>query len=470
MVLYVGLILSAAFSLIGLINWRQGIFCMILLAAVQDPIRKLAPGAPAYLILITTPILIAALVKGSGSVPGWWQDFKRFCPRVSQSYSIFALFCLPAAYISFTYGPGTWMVTLLGIASYSVVLFSIVAGFHFSRSGLELRRVVAFYVLAHGLMLSGSLIQFFDLADWRIVGDEALGFQWARYAPGYVVHFISGFYRSGDVMGWHAAAVCCLAMTLAVPGRERFRWLWIGIAVLALFALLVCGRRKMVYVLPIFISCFVVLYWLAGRGGRRMRLLAIVAITIGVGFFFAQFLGSETTFIRYYTDQSHSILQSVEKRGFDTVATTIRQAGFFGYGLGFATPGAHHLNVPKPHIWQEAGTSRLFAELGIPGAVAFIVLMLQILRRLWDVTQGELKAGSAYGIYCAGLLSFFVSNLCSLTVSGQILADPFILSWLGFLVGLLMGVVRLPDDPREDRYALAQAQIWDNRLYESPRT
>ena len=282
------------------------------------------------------------------------------------------------------------------------------------------------------------------------------------------MHFISGFYRSGDVMGWHAAAVCCLAMTLAVPSRERWRWLWIGIALLALFALLVCGRRKMVFVLPIFMGCFVVLYWLAGRVGRRMRLLAIVLITAGVGFFFAQFLESETTYIRYYTSPSGSLLQQVEDRSIRTVETTIRQSGFFGYGLGFATPGSHHLDVPKPHVWQEAGSSRLFAELGVPGALAFIFLVFQILRGLWSVAQNELKAGSAYGAYCAGLLAFFVSNIASLTVSGQILADPFILAWLGFLVGLLLGVARLPDDPREDRYA-SPARPWGGGLYESPR-
>ena len=157
MALGLALLLSGTFSLVGLLNWRQGIFCMVLLAAIQDPLRKMVPGAPGYLVLITTPILVASLLKVFGSVPRWWADFRKFCPGIAKTYPVFAFLCLPAAYLSFTYGPGTWMVTVLGVFSYSVILFSVVAGFHFSRSGLQLRRILAFYILAHGLMLSGAV-------------------------------------------------------------------------------------------------------------------------------------------------------------------------------------------------------------------------------------------------------------------------------------------------------------------------
>ncbi|MCC7097561.1 MAG: hypothetical protein IT472_10320, partial [Thermomonas sp.] len=38
---------------------------------------------------------------------------------------------------------------------------------------------------------------------------------------------------------------------------------------------------------------------------------------------------------------------------------------------------------------------------------------------------------------------FFIANVGSLTVSGQILADPFIASFLGLLVGVVLSIPRL---------------------------
>ena len=90
--------------------------------------------------------------------------------------------------------------------------------------------------------------------------------------------------------------------------------------------------------------------------------------------------------------------------------------------------------------------------------MAFIVLVLEIIRRLWTTTLRQLRANRRYGPYCAGLFAFFVANIASLTVSGQILADPFIAAWLGILVGLLLGMERLPDDPQVDRYARVRQQ------------
>jgi len=51
------------------------------------------------------------------------------------------------------------------------------------------------------------------------------------------------------------------------------------------------------------------------------------------------------------------------------------------------------------------------------------------------------------------LLAFFIANVASLTVSGQILADPFIAAFLGIMVGLLLSIVRLPPDVYASRLA-----------------
>lgn len=445
-------VLTAAFSLAAFMNWRRGLFLMIFMAAIQDPIRKLVPGTPGYLVLITAPILLVATLRALAGVPRWWRDFKREFPAIARSIVALMVMCIPAAVISLTYGPGSWMATLLGVFSYSTILLAILAGFHFSRKGITFRQLIATYVVIHGFAMTGAIIEYFALLpDWIVISDTALGYNWVRYGDGYIVEFIAGFYRSGDVMGWHAAAVTCLSLTLMLTGFGRGRYIWIVFAVLGIFALLVCGRRKMVYIVPVYLSVLVMLYWWAGRRELVIKALLVLSLPTAIGLMFVDIMAEETTFIRYYTETSDQAVDSLAGHGFGSVISTVQQSGMFGNGLGFATPGAHHLPIARPRIWQESGTSRLFVELGVPGAIAFIVLVFQIARALFTTTMGHLTAKTPYAALSAGLLSYFVANIASLTVSGQILADPFVAAWLGILVGLVLGSKRLPKDPTIDR-------------------
>jgi hypothetical protein len=70
-------------------------------------------------------------------------------------------------------------------------------------------------------------------------------------------------------------------------------------------------------------------------------------------------------------------------------------------------------------------------------------VMAAIAFNLWRVSVRQLQARSQLAPYAAGLLAFFLANVGSLVVSGQILADPFIAAFLGFLVGMNLSVGRL---------------------------
>jgi hypothetical protein len=70
-------------------------------------------------------------------------------------------------------------------------------------------------------------------------------------------------------------------------------------------------------------------------------------------------------------------------------------------------------------------------------------VMAAIVFSLWRVTLRQLQLRTLAAPYAVGLLAFFLANVGSLVVSGQILADPFIAAFLGFLVGMNLSVVRL---------------------------
>lgn len=443
MAFYILLGLSSLFTLRALTGWRRGILLMIILAAVQDPLRKLVPGTPSWLVLVTAPVFAAAVFVSIATTRRWWGEFSRLYPAVAKGLLALIVLSLPAALISATYGAGTWMLTLLGAFSYSVIFLAVIAGFHYPRSVADVRKVLAVYCIFHGVMLSGSIFEYLGMfPGWQVLGDDAFGYNWFRDMWGYRVDIISGFYRSGDVMGWHAVAVSTLSLVLAMTGRGMKRRYWLILSALAVVALLLCGRRKMVYMLPAFALALGWLYWQAGRSARVFAIIGLLAVPAASVWVVGDWLGEESSPVRYYTESSDETLDRFQVHGFSSLGETYRQAGFFGAGLGTATPGSRALKVERPRTWQESGTSRILVELGVPGALGFLAVMVTLMLGLWRVTRTQLRQRLPQAHYVAGLVAFFLANVGSLTVSGQILADPFIAAFLGFLVGLALSFAR----------------------------
>lgn len=472
MVLYVMLGLSLLLALRALADWRKGLMMMVLLAAVQDPLRKLVPGTPGWLVLITMPIFLAAVSVSMIRTKRWWGNFRRQFPSVATGMILLPVLALPAAFISATYGEGTWKATLLGAFSYSIIFIAMIAGYHYARSLDQLRRLIVVYCLVNAVMLLGGV---FEYAGWfagsPMLGSRALGYEWIRWGHGYTVDMIAGFYRSADVMGWHAAAVSMLALVLAATGRGISRRGWLLVSALAIVALLLCGRRKMVYMLPVFLLALGWIFWQAGRSSRIVALLGLLLIPVGSVWVVGDVIGEGSANIRYYSGQGleSNAFQTVQAHGFESVAETFRQSGFFGHGLGFATPGSHNLKIERPRTWQESAPSRIMAELGVPGALGFLFVMMAIGLSLWRLTVRELRARSKQGLYAAGLVAFFIANVGSLTVSGQILADPFIATFLGILVGLAMSTPRLAEAGKPARRATApEAQLGPRDMRDAP--
>ena len=443
MALYLLLGLAFVFSLRSFVGWRQGIALMIVLAALQDPLRKLTPGTPSWMVLATAPVFAAMVIGSLGGTRRWWGEFARYYPAVAKALLLLIALSLPAAAISATYGDGSWMLTVIGAFSYSVIFLAVIAGFHYPRKLADVRKVIGVYCLVHGVMLSGGVFEYLGwFSNWQALGDDVLGYSWFRDMSGYRVNIIAGFYRSGDVMGWHAAAVSTLSLVLAVTGRGERRRYWLVLSALAVIALLLCGRRKMVYMLPVFALALGWIYWQAGRSSKIWALVGLLALPVASVWVVGDWLGEKSSPVRYYTETSGQTLDSFEEHGFRSLVDTYNQTGLFGAGLGTATPGSHNLNVERPRTWQESTSSRILVELGVPGALAFFGVMVSLMLSLWRLARQQLRARSPPAQYVAGLVAFFLANVGSLTVSGQILADPFIAAFLGFLVGLALSCAR----------------------------
>lgn len=445
MILYPLFGLIAAGCVLSINHWRYGLYVMVLVVAIQDPIRKSLPGAPGYLALATAPVILAVLISMVIQRPGWWRSMARTFPAIEQATHWFIIACIPACFISASYGPGSWILTLLGIASYATVLMLIVVGYHFPRSLVDLRRFLGFYCVVTSVMLSGGLLEYLGyFPDSLLLGTKALEMDWIRYGEGYIVNLIAGFYRSPDIMGWHAAAVTLLTLLLAMTTRGYRRWFWLILCGAALAALFLCGRRKMVYMIPAFLVAVAGLQLLAGRYDRMLSLLGLAVVPLAILFISHNWVGDETTQTRYYTETAEETGMRVQEHGYTAVLESYRDGGFFGSGMGVATPGSHHIKVARPRVWQESGPSRVMVELGVPGLLALLFLLGSILFAAWQGTSRQLQADSEVSAYAVGLFAFFLANAAGLVVSGQILSDPFVSAFLGLALGMTLSLGRVP--------------------------
>ncbi len=438
-----GLIVASVFATFA--KWRLAIPGAILVVALQDPVRKLTPGTPGWMTLLVVPLVVAGLMAMFATVPDVWRRFARNNPKIAQMLALLVLLSIPSIIISLTFGPGSWQFTFLGVFSYSIIFLSVLLGYFYARDIETALNLLATYCLIHGVVLIGALVEYLDL--WpgaQIIGSHALGYEWIRWIPGYTVEMISGFYRSSDVMGWHAAMVCMLSVTLAIAKSGKARFFWVLVSAWAVLALLLCGRRKMVYMLPIFILVLTWIYFSAGRASRVLPMIGFLIVPAASVLVTSDMLGENTANIRYYTsaNEGDSTLDRLQSHGLGEILETYRQMGFFGAGLGFGTPGSHHINANRPRVWQESGPGRVMAELGVPGFLCFLATLAAIGVVMWRVTRTWLIARTREGVLCACLMSVAVANLGSLTISGQILADVFVVVFLGFLVGLVLSFGR----------------------------
>jgi hypothetical protein len=434
-------ILIAAGCAVAVFRWRWGVFAVILVGLLQDPLRKMVPGIPGYLAMASLPVWIAtlgsALFSGEVTARSFLSDF----PRLSRWTSVFGCYLFIPAALSASYGRNSWMITLLGAVIYSCAFFVLACGWRFPRAPTSVVRILGFYCLAASVLLIGGPIDYFGLAKGvAAVGTEAMDVVWMTARTGEILYMYAGFFRSPDVMGWHAALVTMIASILAIRSRGWMRWLWIGLAVWGVLNMWICGRRKMISMLPVYWGCLLVLTFRL-RGMKKTVLLAgVLSILVGFAWYGVTRTYQETAINTFYGSTIDDLGDRVFGTGVGAVRETVRQAGFWGYGLGMGQQGIHHINADKPRLWQEDGSGKIVAELGVPGAIILLLVAAVVLLTAYQVVK--LNSSSAAFIVYAGAFSILIANLASAVVSAQIFGDPFVMLFLSFILGLILSGAR----------------------------
>ena len=322
-------ILIAAACVVALFNWRWGVAAAILVGLLQDPLRKLIPGAPGFLAMASAPVWLAIMVSALLSRQLMLRRFLDCFPRMGRWILwVLAYMAIPAV-LSASYGQNSWMITILGGFVYATMFMALVAGFRYPGPHRPVGGILAFYAVITAVMLIGGPLEAWGWSDrFAAIGTEALGHVWVTHRTGAAVHMLAGFFRGPDVMGWHATLMLMICSVMAFRSRGPARVAWIALAVWGALNIWLCGRRKMLSMLPVFLGCYLFLLFRFKDARRFVSILGTVLMIGGLGWYLVSSMFRDAAVEAFYLTAFTQAEEQIQHHGIDAIVSTVKQAGF----------------------------------------------------------------------------------------------------------------------------------------------
>jgi hypothetical protein len=440
MIVTVFLALVALCAFYSLTNWRAGVYLWLMVAIIQDPIRKITPGTPVYLSITFAPVYLAAFL-GMMQSKVRLRDFTRRFRLLDNSYKLLVLSVVSSLAIVLISGRQSPVRSFIGALTYVGGIPAVLMGYFFLRDGHRgLDRLLLCFAVFTGVMLIGVPLEnsgFRFSRPW--LGTIGMNGVWRRwYSNTEWVEMISGFHRSPEIMGWHAMmmVLVCIYLVLRKP---KLNAVWITLMVWGSYAVFLSGRRKMLLMMIVFL---VVLPLVSGLRSRRKILTylvpAVLLVIPGI-----VWLVDETYLMSFSTGLEVAGAKVAEK-GIEGPMWLLGIVGPFGYGVGTVTQGAQHFGEAIDVPLVEGGFEKMMVELGLIGALSALLFGWSVIWTAMTVVRSaaQKNAGDMTPPFCFALI---MANLSAFLIAFQFLGDPFIATFVGFLYGVLLSTVRMTD-------------------------
>ena len=444
MILFAYIVLVGYSCLVGLSYWRKAVYLAILIDFLRDPVRKLVPGEPVW---ITVSALLVWAFIFVGLCQRDWGRLRtalRAFPNLRRSLQLAVVAVIPGAIIAIISYNSGYKLAALGAVSYLAPFAGIAIGVLYARRVDDIYRLLGFYILVNSFGMIGSFAEYNRIPIPALGGLQ--GFTHLRSHRTSQILMVSGFYRGPDITALHAAHVVMFSILLMFRrwGTTTF---WGGTALLGMVSLFLAGRRKMLIMPLVFLAGYILS---AGSRGTRMLYRVVLPLLLAgiCGYLLTTNRGEEMVSSEY-VDFASTIMSDgmnrVEKSVYGSTLETIQQTGLFGSGLGSATQGGRYTAVATRN-WQEDGTSRAFAELGMVGVGLLLISALEMYRVCVISRQKTVRDFELSTLH-ALLLSICLADLASFIVSHQHFSgDPS----SGVLVLMLLGMaISLPSHLQE---------------------
>ncbi len=439
MITYVFLGFVAICSFIALQNWRAGVLLWLGIAILQDPIRKVTPDNPVWLTISFVPVYLAAFF-GMLQANVHIRDFTRRFRQLDNSFKLFLLTVFASLCISLIGSRQGVLRSAVGVISYAGGVPAVLIGYFYLRNNYSsLDRLMMWFTIFTSIMLIGVPMQHTGVElsqPWLgTIGLE--GGHHRRWFNDFdYVEMISGFYRSPEIMGWHAM-ILVLASVYLLLKMPRLNLLWIAMSIWGSYGVFMSGRRKMLMMLVV----FVLVLFLASGFRSKKKILgylvpALIFIIPGIAWLV------DDLYLMSFNSGLGVAGAKVAEKGLAGPLWLMTIVGPFGYGVGSVSQGAQHFGMVTDVPLVEGGFEKVMVELGLFGAVCGIVLAVSVMLTAIKVVRRANRSmpNEIATSFCFALI---VANLSAFLTAFQFLGDPFIATFVGFLFGVLLSSERL---------------------------
>jgi hypothetical protein len=449
---YVLLSLAAAGLILSVANWRIGFLLCIVVGCLQDPVRKIVPGEPVYLTSVIL-IYIGATCLGA------YLAGRRFSLRPIHAWNsslknpllLFMILVVIQSVVTFIRF-GNPILASIGFLAYVTPIPGILLGYHFARRERETYRFIKVYVALNVIMLLGVYLSYFGY-DWQIlssVGEELFVYNLEKGA----LLLRAGFFRAPEVAAWHAGTSICLLIVLFMT-LKRHIVLKLATGGLILFfwgALLFTGRRKFIMEIIIFLCVYGVLLLLVRKKvSKTVRTSFLLAIAVGVAMAAYVIFAPEAMRDEIDPYYERSATVGADATGRASLMTSesfnyiLEQNGPWGAGAGTGSQGAQYFGGGTNIVGgaAEGGLGKIVAELGLPGIALILWLAFALGRYFWAIIKEVKQVDFERASLTFGFIAMLVANAFVFVTAHQIFGDLFVLTLLGFFIGIVMAVPRM---------------------------
>lgn len=442
------LIFLGAACAFALVDWRRGWLLVMLCGVIQDPVRKLTGGSPVYISFLVVLLYGSILFSARNEMRAYGIEFTRRFQNISTGLVAFVFLLILAALNGMvTYGFDKWEAPTISFVTYIIPVIAALLGYTWFQREEMMLRFFHLYAAITSVALIGTVFEYMRVES-RLLGLVSFQGDYIRHLPGIQIRMLSGIYRSPDVMAWHAGMLTAIGVGMVLrAGLRRQMLLWSAVAAWGFTNCLIAGRRKAIYFVLVFCATFL---WRYLRRVQMAQVFASIGLLIVLGTVVNQLSSDEGTSV--YTRSAMASQQELGQRFEGGMMQTFREVGLMGAGLGTATQGVHHLLGRNSIGWQEGGLGKVAMEVGLPGLLALLLMMILVGRMLLTLTRiGDVPGSTQF--MRVMLFALVMANIAGFVASAQAYTDAVLALTAGFLVGSLFASAAL-----DERLAAQTAQ------------
>ncbi len=454
-------------------DWRAGLMVTLIIGFVQDPLRKITPDQPSYmvgLVLIGFALCGVVLLERAGrfNLRAMFWTVPQFDGWVTVYFSLIALQSLNS-FARFS----DIQLTAIGAAFYLAPALGLWVGFQVGCNLPLLKRLLTLYLVGSAVIAVTVYLSFqgIDHPTLKEVGEGLL----ITFRYGFSAQGASGFWRTSEIASWQLSAAACIAASMAIASQKpTTQFSLLLMAAGFAFLTLLTGRRKAQVLIMAFVAIYVLLFSRRASPASKERVITSVLGVAGISYPLYAFILSENLGENFgeYTNRSLTIQQDLVER-FDTqgIGATLRAIQVsdgigMGVGAGASTGGliqnASRNAIQSIGFVSEGGGGRLILELGIPGMVilgVILALLGLVLLRNFRLLNQLPQSTSAL---LMGLISFALANVPAFFSAAQLYGDPFVLILMSLCLGSFLAIPSLVSQ-HQQQWALWQHQQQQQR-------